>query len=275
MPMRAQEATSRYRLRVPDAAEYLRAVPELLKSDVPDVESVLKTELRIRYPDFAQQNFELVDGAYRRLKDRIWGDEADKKLWLAARAISWLTTFKINLDGLNSFTFAGVNIPVTAFDLDGDRQKEWILDFQANEVQGYVVLRRDTNGQYQHIPNPLPITQLRLDPIWERPYAQFRTVHLGDINADHLPEMIVLVQNSDPNSDATYGRYYILSWRNNALVDIGEKGLSFYEQDLRTEWELAAAKANAALEIRQMRGMKDNWGCSWQQVATFAWDQVM
>lgn len=270
-----QAADEQYRLRIPGVREYLQTILELPALSRNDQE-ILEAELITRYAnDIEQQDYNLVDAVYKMLKGEYLRHEMEV-FWLQARVAALLTTQQIDLDVTQEFEFDDVLIPVTAFDLNNDSQNEWLLDLQRNEFQGYVVVQRDENQSYRVVSTPFPFEQyqdLMFAPEGVTK-ASWQIEYVGDVNGDGQPELVILYtfHNDDYYDIGVTGRYFILTWSDDSLVDIGEDGLSFRLQNLQTTWEWRQVDESPTLQLRQSRQMRDNWDCLWEQTSIFGWN---
>lgn len=275
MVVPVQAVDGEYRLRAPSVEEYLHAILELPALSRDDY-GLLEAELITRYTDeIGQQDYDLVDAAYRFFEGTYLQNEMHT-FWLQARVAAWLKSQQIDLNVATVFEFEDVEIPVIALDLNNDGQNEWILDLQQNDFQGYVVIRRDENESYRVVSTPLPFEryqQLMFAPEGIAK-AQWNIEYFEDVTGDGQPELVVLYtfQNDEYEYAALEGQYFILSWSDNSLVDVGGEALSFRLRNLGTTWEWMQADASAALSLRQIREMRDNWDCIWQQTTLFDWD---
>lgn len=264
-----------YQLRDPSAVEYLHALLQLPDLSLDDQE-ILEAEVITRYADdLGQEDYDLVNAAYEVIKGEYLRHEMEA-FWLQARVSALLTTQQIALDMTTEFVFEDVPIPVTAFDLNNDGQDEWLLDLQRNEFQGYVVVQRDENQSYRVVSTPLPFEQyqdLMFAPEGVTK-ASWQIEYVGDVNGDGQPELVTLYtfHNDDYYDIGVTGRYFILTWSDDSLVDIGEDGLSFRLQNLQTTWEWRPVDDSPTLQLRQSRQMRDNWDCYWEQTTIFSWD---
>jgi hypothetical protein len=259
------------RLVRPSLQAYLQAFPRLLTAmrPFPEAHLLLEAELKVNYPELAQADYALVNQTYQFLRDQNPEESLDEGYWLGVRVASWLKTQEINLDAPNAFQFEGQTVPVRAVDFNGDGRNEWILDLQTNPTQGLLVLQQ-SGTSYRVLATPLPFTTLRFsgaDPI-----TSYEVLHSGDLTGDNLPEVAVLVQERDTEYAAIYGKLFILSWQGEGLWDIGSSSLGFFLPSLQTQWDFVNLDSDSALEIRQVRQMRDNWGCAWEQTTHFDWD---
>ena len=116
-----------------------------------------------------------------------------------------------------------------------------------------------------------------------------------DINADGLPEWVVLFGGETFGGPGmgyvNTGILYILSWRNNQLVDLSRKYDDERDRHYQTitfeedagfcrspiprdiTWEFSNVDDDAALEILQYQMFRDNWYCESRRTEIYDWDE--
>jgi hypothetical protein len=271
----AQEATPEveYRLRVPTAEEYLDAVPELLSQMEIYQRRVLEVELATRYPEMLWLDFERVEQVYAAFLSFAGSSSAlTQGFWTPTRIVSWLTTNNIELDDNQTLTFENAQISVTADDINADGQQEWILNYTSDSLRGVLFVELNSAGRYIAIENVMTFeeqhgytfTGERAD------FPRFQVLATEDFTQDGIADIAILYTDDDGNSSGE--RLHILSWRDNALVDLSDDTLSIIYQSLTPIWEFLDFDDDGNPEIRQIRELRDNWDCYYTRTTIYDWD---
>lgn len=254
-----------YRLQMPTIQDYLDVVPQLVETAPFAMDwHIIEYELS-RFPDWYQQDYDAIQPIYRLLREHNVSISPD--FWLASRVLMWLHTSGIDLNQQEVLDFEGVLVPVHALDFDGDGTTEWVLNLQNGDPHGVLILRRDSTGDYHAIPSPIP-AGFHLDTIGDEPLTTYQVVDIGDVDGDGLPEIAVLVE-SGLSGNIIDSRYYVVTWQNGGLVDLGQHELALQSNGHTTTWTWQNIDGDGVVELIQTRPMRDNWRCEWQQMTTY------
>jgi hypothetical protein len=260
---------------LPDIQEYVAFVNELSAEALNDASIywTIQTELALRYLDFQHLPFAEVENIYHLLGQCLELPNTNQTFWLDSLVISWLETYAIDLATQSILEIGTIQAPVTAIDLNADGQAEWLVDMQAYELQGLVFIQQTDQGHYEPIANPLPCREFEYREYAEEPRTSFAIQSVTNLNLDEKPEIAILFMEQEEYFVS--GRYYLLSWQDGNLVDVGDETLSFHQQNLQTEWVVENLDDDALLEIQQVREVRDNWDCFWTQTTIFDWDGML
>jgi tetratricopeptide (TPR) repeat protein len=307
-PLSAQEG---YRLRTPTAEEYIERITAIAQQPGRVLDWPTRTfydNLSViaftRFPDLSQVSFEKITAAYNAMAIAQDGYFWQRGLWVEAIFNAWLQQTHPDLSESQTLYFDNFHIRVTPRDFDSDSENEYVLDvikgqptdrydcrYEAEYVN-YLVVQPVDSG-YQIIETPL---------YWEgygngsagSNFGEGGQVELNfeDINADGLPEWLVLVGGETfggPGSGyEAVGQLYILGWRDGHLVDLAALGdgnrypysVTFYGEDSYScdgavprdvKWEFVNVDEDDAQEILQRQVYLDNWQCVARETKVINW----
>lgn len=270
-----------WRLKTPTAAEYLAAMPEIgrvYNSEIGDTYALrefyktFELEIASSHPDSYTQNYDAIERAYQTL-NVFYSEGVNQVFWHNALVLSLLNAGHINLDLTQELHLKDFNIQITGVDFDGDGQHEWILDVdEPDTYHSYLVTQR-INNIYYPVTTPLPAIKLH-NEFGDMPAGTLSSLKIDDLNGDGSPEWAVVLDYVGEYNDS--GRLYILIWRDGALIDIGEAGMSFMQpstERLPITWKFLNLDSDSSLEVEQHRQVEDNWDCEWTEITIFDWDE--
>ncbi len=274
----------KYRLRTPTVEEYLVVIPTALErwylelpayygktTDQPLAYAILD-ELALNYPqdEVFAQNFDLLSNAFIAFYPIDNVNPVNSNEWIPAVIKAWLRENPINLSQVEEleipYTF---HSKVEAVDFDGDDIDEYILG-----DRGILVFQRDTTLKEGY--RIIPVVSFP-DDWWSSTRTETFSVSLQDITGDGLPEWALSYGESGIGGGDNCGNYFILTWRDNHLVQIfngkwaceGAGGgyslqtVGLYYINLDND---------EALEIEQRQNDGNTWGCKWVDTITYDWD---
>lgn len=253
-----------YRLVAPDAGAYLRTLLDLPTPEGHE-QDIIMAELR-RNPlsdEIGQQEITLIEAVFNHLYSDWPAPSNTVQFWQHQRIVSWLNAEQTDLSDGQTLTYDGLPVLVTALDLDGDGRDEWLLDLRQQRFMGYLIVQRRLDGLYRRVDHPIPFRDTR--PIPLRPEGEA----YWDIQPNAGQAALIVHYRFDNNSYenvSTEGRYYILVWRDGALVDVGAEELSYREQSPTLQWQWVDD------ELHQTRKFTDNWDCEWLEKTVYSWD---
>lgn len=308
-----QAVDGEYHLRVPSAAEYIERIAEIAQEN-PVVDwqtnnfySAVTDLLFRRFPNLHQVGYQQILATYNAMGIGHAGYFPARGQWVEAILSAWLQQTYPDFESTDELRFDDFVIKVLPYDFDADGHNEYVLDilkgeptdrydcrYQAEYVN-YLVVRL-TDSSYQLVETPL---------YWEGYGTDSSVTNFGeggqveyvfeDINADGLPEWLVLIGGETFGGPAwgyeNVGQLYILSWRDERLVDLAALGngrqypysATFYGEESGVcdnavprdvTWEFTNIDDDPAQEILQHQVYQDNWQCIVRTSEVIDWDEA-
>ncbi len=297
--VRAQE----YRLRLPDAEEYLAGITEIFSDPLNNnivIRNAIKEQIALRYGALRSVDSSLILQVYEVLKG--WPN-ADRDLWNKHIIGNWFTEQLIDLSLQDSLVFYDYQIEVIPRDLNNDGVDEYILDVVKNPLEDfdrnyrcgypaeyvdYLVVQQNGSA-YKFVEIPLAWYGVTGGDL-ERRGGVFE-VRFDDLNADGFPEWVLLTGGHMAGGPgmgyANVGHLVILGWRERRLVDLTRASetassyITHYEEDAGVchgaeprdvTWEFVNLDTDDAQEILQHQVYVDNWHCLSRETKVIDWD---
>lgn len=293
-----------YRLRQPDAEEYLQVAIEYLREHsghfVLDQDSLgfpeISASILHLFKDDSSLSFEAIYDAYEQLyigyMDGVYRGEWNS--WLVQR---WFDEHQPDLTTTDVLELAPeFVIQVTPRDFNVDGVDEYILDvYNVDTIHMYLVAVFENNS-YRIIHPELPWSGFAAYGRYSEGEGQITEYDFRDINDDGLPEWMMLsygITAGGPGMGyVDAGALYVFGWRDNApqlLVytyrDSRAGSVSYDElttfEDVETigdmlpvtvTFDFENIDADPALEILQSQPTTNNWGCRRVETRRFDWD---
>ena len=286
VPTSAQDDDSNeYRLREPSVEEYLSIIQQASSQwsdDVPlgfakvrshPLIDIMSAEFGIRFSfdEIHAQPFDQLLSAFQSF-DRAYYSVpyiSNEGLWLDALLEAWLRDAQIDLMTDTDLDIEGFSVEVTPIDFNADGVDEYILALEMGNYSSLRVLRVDDNAISGYGFVDVPFDWLN----WDTPSiignpTEFETLNFVDMNNDGLLEWLNIATTRS-NFYGSSGSLAILSWRDDALVNIfPENGYFYFPQP----FEVDNFDSESDLEIRQIETEHDNWRCEWATVNLVDWD---
>lgn len=276
-------AEARYRLHRPTAADYLTLIAEYADSVPNPWHRPLEAEIGVEYPELSDQDYALIERAYQALLPREYygaSTALNHSYWIPNLVRAWLRAHPTDLSGTAELTIGDGIIDVLPVDFDGDRRDEYALHYISPIVEGFVFLKADeADAGYAVIPSPL---RFELRPSEDpTPYdgddtipVYFSHMATGDFTQDGSADLVLLYDQFTDSIMYEYSeqRLYILSWADDAIVDVGDASLSLDYQYQSVGWDIVTPDPEAGMVIQQTREMSDNWRCDYTRTTTYSWN---
>lgn len=284
-----------YRLREPSAEEYLMHVVETF--DEYEAGDAKNLEIQARYSNLQDQDTKLIFDAYFSLYE-VRVQLAGRDWWNQQIILAWLNENSINLNDETELKFSQIipgyddeieyEIEVTPHDFNADGDPEWWLIATDQSLYFQYLIIDGEPGNYHLVKSPLPWSGFGFG-YWEEQSGAIKSLGFKDVNADDIPEWI-LVTGCIGGNYKHHGALYILSWQNDELVDLapegrGEGTLSYAESDYddcipphSVRWNFVNLDNDSALEIQQRQEVSSyRWagkGRPYDGVEIFDWDST-
>ncbi|MBA3872530.1 MAG: hypothetical protein H0X30_25615 [Anaerolineae bacterium] len=288
--VQARDGEQEYRLHVPSASEYLKALPEIIKSYPTDDSGetsydfidALENIFEMRYGSTASaaelsQAYDLLD--YGSIQGRNYMPYLDAKSWHKSIVERWFEENSVQLNNLPIIQFLTYTIDSTSYDFNGDGKPEWLLHVQRKgSFEDYWVAWSDQSQKSGYRFDDLPI------PL----QAEASLDRVEDLNGDGKPELIF--ESSATVSAASWviaeGYYlYLVGWHKTGFEILttniyknqeGEMRLQHTIPTIRTQggkfWTFQNIDKDAALEILENARYEDNYECVENASAQYDWD---
>ncbi|MFN8374855.1 MAG: hypothetical protein U0694_18490 [Anaerolineae bacterium] len=279
LSVRAQEETPQYRLRVPTAEEYLRAVPTIAPSAndaaTYPILAIMRHEIDLRYTrdELRSLPFDIFWEAYGWLIlthiDTLYSSD-----WLTTGVDIGLREEDIDLSQTTQFTLGYyLTIEVQPIDFNGDGQDEYVLYVDDSGFRRLYLIARHSENAYNLTLTPIP--ELGSWGTWGGE-TEGRTLKIEDVNDDMLVEWVVLY--SGWGAWRSFGKLYIIGWHDNAFVDLAAGGFDYqmdaFGGDIPTpQWSFIVQDGVTYIEMRYRQ--HDGWGCGWEIVESLDWQEPL
>lgn len=289
-----------YHLVTPTANDYYNALIKyghlISEPESPDyfqIEAISKVLFAL-YPEPLSVDLDTQYDTYSVLQI----GEADfqpRDVWLKRMVAAWLYENDIDLSTIADAKVKDINIRVIPRDFDGDNQDEYLLDVMKGEVinrnqclddtevAAYYLVDPTRDG-YQFIDTGLPWKgSYMLNPQFATSVGGLVEVFFGDINADSLPEW-VLLNGGEPTGNGSqgfynYGKLYVLGWRDSSLKHFAEIAYitdmtrCYYGPYSPTiSWKFITGDEDNQPRILLHEKEWDNWDCIWIRTESYEWN---
>ena len=301
------QAEVTYRLREPDAEEYLNNVIQIyddpaLHQEIPNyrLHNIIENEIFLRYENIDQVDPQLLLNIYDAMAIGTgYYGLGDRDRWNEHILENWLNQYAIDLSTAQTLAFQDYHIEVTPRDFDADGINEYVLDtikgqredFNRSRACGYpaeyvdFVVVKQYGNRYQIVETPLHWYGGREPRFGVQ--GGVMEIRFEDLNADGLPEWVLMnggtVSGGPGAGYINNGYLAILSWRDAQLVNLTALNtrVTHFQEDAGTchgpeprdvTWEFINLDADPAQEILQHQVYLDNWRCIARQTKVIDWD---
>lgn len=279
-----QAGHGEYHLRVPDAEEYLRLIPQVADRGGRNMYRTLRVELE-QYGDLGIYSFDALYGAYQTLDPVSFMDGPDHfHQWPEWIIFAWLRDNNVTLSGSEEISFRDFVIDIIPIDFNGDEQTEWIFDIRSELYNAFWAIAEDATQQsgYRRVETPF-LAYSPNCPIQAGCGGGGAIVDIKDVNADGLPEWIISSGGCGWGMCAVSLR--MLAWRDDTLTELTDDTFSD-----APHWEMGAGGGgapivppegtwtfqniddDAALELIQTGVIDGSMDCSFRSTRVFEWD---